>query len=60
MNTIILEHILEMITDQFGNYLIQKFFEYITPKELNDFLKLITSSFSNIELINLELELFKH
>ncbi len=37
-----------------------KIFECLTPKELNNFLKLITSSFSNIELINLELELFKN
>jgi hypothetical protein len=45
---IILEHLLETITDQFGNYLIQKFFEYLNTKELCEFLSFINSSFANI------------
>ena len=42
---VILEHLLDTINDQFGNYLIQKFFEYISPKEIKQFLKLIETSF---------------
>ena len=45
---IILDHLLETITDQFGNYLIQKFFEYLNTKELSQFLSYINSSFANI------------
>ena len=29
---VILEHLLDIITEQFGNYLIQKFFEYLNSK----------------------------
>jgi hypothetical protein len=42
---VILENLLDTINDQFGNYLIQKFFEYISPKEIKQFLKLIETSF---------------
>lgn len=45
---IILDHLLDTINDQFGNYLIQKFFEYLSNEELFQFLKMISPSFANI------------
>ena len=45
---IILDHLLDTINDQFGNYLIQKFFDYLSEEELYQFLQMISPSFANI------------
>ena len=45
---VILDHLLDTINDQFGNYLIQKFFEYLSPDELFQFTQMISPSFTNI------------
>ena len=45
---VILDHLLDTVNDQFGNYLIQKFFEYLSPQEIHRFLNLIGPSFAPI------------
>ena len=45
---VILDHLLDTVNDQFGNYLIQKFFEYLSPQEIHKFLSLIGPSFAPI------------
>ena len=45
---VILDHLLDTINDQFGNYLIQKFFEYLSNEELYQFFQMISPSFENI------------
>ena len=47
---IILEHLNEIITDKFGNYLIQKFFEYLSQDEIYLFLNKIKNNFLEISL----------
>ena len=45
---VLLDHLWDTITNQFGNYLIQKFFEYLKEEDLFQFTSMISSSFSNI------------
>jgi hypothetical protein len=45
---VLLDHLWDTITNQFGNYLIQKFFEYLKEDDLYNFTTLISTSFSNI------------
>ena len=47
---IIIEHLDEIINDKFGNYLIQKFFEYLSQNEIFLFMNSIKDNFLNIGL----------
>ena len=47
---IILKHLIEVINDKFGNYLIQKFLEYLSQKEIFLFINSIKDNFLNIGL----------
>ena len=47
---IILDHLLDTVNDQFGNYLIQKFFDYLNEEQLQLFLRMISPSFTQIGL----------
>jgi hypothetical protein len=46
----ILKHLNEIIIDKFGNYLIQKFLEYLSQEKLGEFLLCIKDNFSEIGL----------
>ena len=47
---IIIEHLDEIVNDKFGNYLIQKFFEYLSQKEIFLFMNSIKDNFLYIGL----------
>jgi hypothetical protein len=47
---IVIEHLDEIITDKFGNYLIQKFFEYLSQNDIYLFMNSIKDNFLNIGL----------
>ena len=47
---IIAKHLIEIINNKFGNYLIQKFLEYLPQKEISSFINDIKDNFSEIGL----------